>query len=383
MLSKSKLKNLAIFFAILTSIYCLFSLGCVIDTLYSGFTASSNLQQNLFNNRHNDTSKYVIGIISPYRGGELNQAIMVKEAANRLGYSAYVFPFNDLDTNMFLPAKYINTLLIKLLDYVYKTDFHLAMSFHMNIEIDDPKIMYISVPERYVLEQKKFDNYPNVKDFSNFLDINLINTNYEMMNKLIGHKVNSAYGMVGFPATKFKSSSRQKLLMYGSLWGRKTDNFYQAVNELAMQDYMYFIKSPSLLLNLKFKQKFTEKAPNLIKLLSIINEYGIALCTHSRFHIEAGIPSSRIFEIISSGAIAISDMNPFVIKYFGDNVLYFDQTASSEEIFNQINDHVHWVQTHPKEAEEKAKNAHKILQEKFTTEIFVKDLVQFYEKVYQ
>lgn len=379
--NKDNFKKLFLFLALIIGIYLLFSIGTVAYSLYSGLMVSPNLKAQIWNNKSKDNNKYVIGIMSPFRGGEFNQAVMVKQAAEKLGHSVYVYVFNDLDMELFTPAKYINGLLLKVIDFIYKTDFHLAMSFHVNIHVSDPKIMYISVPEDYLIERKKLEIYPDVYKYSNFLDINLLNQTTGIMNDILKRPVNSAYGLVGIPANDFHDSERQRLVMFGSLWGRNADNFYQAINKLATQNYMYFIKHPQLLLGVNHPQQFTKPAPNLDALQKTLNEYGIALCTHSRFHVQAGIPSSRIFEIISSGAIAISDKNPFVVKYFGDNVLYFDSQATSEEIFSQIDQHVRWVQTHKAEAEQKARNAHKILQDNFTTEKFVQDMIDFYKKI--
>ena len=141
---------------------------------------------------------------------------------------------------------------------------------------------------------------------------------------------------------------------------------------------MFFIRHNYLLLGLNDPQQFAEEAKSFSQLQERLNQYGIGLCVHSKYHVGAGIPSSRIFEIISSGAIAISDKNPFVLKYFGDNVLYFDQTLSEQEIYQQIDAHVRWVQLHPKEAEAMASKAHQILQKQFTTERFVNDMIRAY-----
>lgn len=376
----NNLKKLLLFFSLLVGIYFLFSLGTVAYTLYSGTIFSSNLKPKIWHNKDKADDKLVIGIISPFRGGEFNQAIMVKESAERLGHSAYVYVFNDLDMNMFIPAKYINALMIKLFDFIYKTDFHLAMSFHVNLDISEPKIMYISVPKEYLISRNTVNMYPKITEYNNFIDINLMNQNESVMTELLGRKVNAVSGIVGFPQREYISSNRQKLLMFGSLWGRGADNFYQALVKLAKQDYMYFVRSKNLLLGLNQRQEFAPAAPNLKSLIERMNQYGIVLCTHSHFHVEASIPSSRIFEIISSGAIAISDKNPFVMKYFGNNVLYFDQTAPTEEIFTQIDNHVRWVQSHPKEAEVMARNAFQILQDNFSTEKFVNDAISLYKK---
>lgn len=369
------MKKLLIFIAILFSIYLLFSLSCVILSIKNGLTLSSNLKQL------KSKDQYVIGIISPVRRGERQQALMIQKSAEKIGQQSYVYAFNDLDMNLFIPAKYMNYLVIKLLDFYFKTDFHLIMSFHINVPVPEPSIMYISVPMNYIVQLKKLEAFPDIYNYNKFLDINLINSNQGIMEKLLDKKVDSTYAIVGIPANSYKPSDRQKLLMFGSIWGRKTEEFYSALIDLAEKDYMYFLKSPFLFFKFNSNQKFTEEAKTPEDLQNLLNKYGIGLCIHSKFHNESGIPSNRIFEIISSGAIAISDKNPFVVEYFGDNILYFNPNLSKEEIVKQIDNHVMWIKTHPKEADIMARNAHKIIQDKFTTEKFIGNLIGFYKKL--
>jgi hypothetical protein len=366
--------RLAIFLAIFLAVYLGFSFYAV----YSSLSGRLYISPDLKNESIKKDNQYVIGIITPNRRGEMQQALMVKEAAEQMGQLTYVYGVNDLDMNLFLPAKFINELIIRYLDYKYKTNFHLVMSFHVNLSLKEPNIMYISVPKKYLLDGK-LDQFQTIRNYSNFLDINLLNTKEEMMGQLLDKKVRSAYGLVGVPANSYKTSNRQNLVLFGSIWGRKTDGFYMALNKLAAQDYMYFIKNPLLLLSINSQQKFTENARGLKGLQEVLNKYGMGLCAHSRYHNEAGIPSSRIFEIISSGAIAISDKNPFVMKYFGDNVLYFDPNLSADEIFKTIDGHVKWVRENPEKAEEMARRAHQVIQDNFTTEKFVEDSINFYD----
>lgn len=375
---KYSLKNLFIFFGILLSIYLIFSGYCVYDSIKNGLFISPALREKYKNNLPKKTDQYVIGIISPARKGEMQQALMIQASAEKTGQLTYVFAMNDMDMNTFLPAKYVNEIIIKIMDYLFETDFHLVMSFHVNTSLSEPNIMYISVPKNYLLDGR-LEKFPTIKNYNHFIDINLINTKEEMMSELLGREVKSGYGLVGIPANEYKISNHQNLVFFGSLWGRKTDGLYAAIKELSKKDYMYFIRHILVLMDSDHPQKFTETAKDLSELQKILNKYGIAICVHSHYHVEAGIPSSRIFEIISSGAIAISDKNPFVIKYFGDNVLYFDPSLSKEEIFEQIDTHVNWIRKHPKEAEEMARKAHKIIQDNFTTEKFIEDVIKFYK----
>ena len=97
---------------------------------------------------------------------------------------------------------------------------------------------------------------------------------------------------------------------------------------------------------------------------------------HSESHHKYKIPSGRIFEAVAASAVVITDRNPFVMEHFGDSLLYIDQTLSGDEMFNQIDAHVMWIQNHPEEALEMAKRAHQIFEEKFLLE---QQLLQFDE----
>lgn len=372
-------KRLAVFFGILIGIYLIFSGYCVYTSINNGLFISQGLKEKYKKNSSKKKNQHVIGIISPSRKGEMQQALMLQQSAEKVGQLSYVFAMNDLDMDAFLPAKYVNNLIIKTMDLLFQTDFHLVMSFHVNSSLSEPNIMYISVPKNYLLNGK-LEEFSTLQNYNNFIDINLLNSKEEMMGELLGKKVKSGYGLVGIPANKYKTSNHQNLIFFGSLWGRKSDKLYGAIKELSKKDYMYFIRHPLVLLPPEYSQKFAEPAPKLLDLQKTLNKYGIALCLHSAYHIESGIPSNRIFEIISSGAIAISDKNPFVIKYFGDNVLYFDHTLSKKEIVTQIDNHISWIRNHPIEAERMARNAHQVIQDNFTTEAFILDVIKFFKE---
>ncbi|MDR0678755.1 MAG: hypothetical protein LBF24_00680, partial [Puniceicoccales bacterium] len=53
---------------------------------------------------------------------------------------------------------------------------------------------------------------------------------------------------------------------------------------------------------------------------------------------------------------------------FGDSVLYVDQENEPEEMFRQIDGHMKWILTHPKEAVVLARRSHRIFVEKFPLE---------------
>ena len=376
---KAFLFNVSRCVGLLILVYIAFSIFCVGLSVYDDLHISQKLKDKFWQSKNKEDGQYVVAIVAPIRRGERNQAEMIRATLDKMGHLAYTYSVNDVDMKIFLPAKYINEILIAVLDYIFETDFRLAISFHVNLDLAEPKMMYISVPPDY-FANKLNEDFPDAKNYRSFLDINLLNSPEDKLSPIFNRKIDGNYGIVGIPANKYQTSNRQELVLFGSLWGRKSDALYQSIRNLAKQDYMFFINHPYLLLGLDDQQKFTDDAPTITDLQQVLNKHGIALCIHSKFHNAAGIPSSRIFEIISSGAIAISDRNPFVVRYFGNNVLYFDHNLSAEEIYKQIDDHVNWVKNNPKKAEIMAKNAHQILQDKFTTEVFVRNLFYVYKK---
>lgn len=108
---------------------------------------------------------------------------------------------------------------------------------------------------------------------------------------------------------------------------------------------------------------------------------GISLVLHSQDHLKAKTPSARIFESAAASTLIISDEHPFVKKEFGDTVLYVDTNQDEKKIYTQIKKHFEWVQTHPKEAAEKAKCAHRIFAEKFTTKKKFFEYLALYEQI--
>lgn len=116
-------------------------------------------------------------------------------------------------------------------------------------------------------------------------------------------------------------------------------------------------------------------------LLDAFNERGITLVIHSQKHNPYKIPSARIFEAAAASTVIISDRNEFVLKNFGDSVLYFDHTKSGKEMFQQIHKHMNWILAHPDLAQDKAKKAHEIYKKRFVLEDQLLELSLMHEKV--
>ncbi len=114
-------------------------------------------------------------------------------------------------------------------------------------------------------------------------------------------------------------------------------------------------------------------------LQDILTKEGVVLILHSRGHFEQGIPTARIFEAAACSCVIISDRHPFIVKHFGDNVLYIDRD-DPQKMFEQINAHMQWILSHPKEAIELARKAHAIFKNNFTLESELRKIGRFYEE---
>jgi hypothetical protein len=69
------------------------------------------------------------------------------------------------------------------------------------------------------------------------------------------------------------------------------------------------------------------------------------------------------------------------VENFGDCVLYVDVFQPVEEIFRQIDGHMRWIHENPEAAMDLARRAHAIFMEKFTMEMGVDKLFEFYETI--
>lgn len=180
----------------------------------------------------------------------------------------------------------------------------------------------------------------------------------------------------GFPwyptahATDYAPAKPQKLFYAGGfLWDntRNSDKYQQVFKKLDQTGY-FAVCGP--------KRKWRHTPNSAIgfipvdgtKLLDTHHKYGISLLLHHKLHLDGGAPTGRIFEAAAANTVIISDKHPFIIKNFGDNVLYIDLEQDAEGIFAQIDKHVQWIMQNPAEAQRMADNCHEIFLAKFTLE---------------
>ncbi|MDF2964910.1 MAG: hypothetical protein K0Q51_298 [Rickettsiaceae bacterium] len=181
--------------------------------------------------------------------------------------------------------------------------------------------------------------------------------------------------------TEFKQLSYEKLMFSGGGWDnlRQSERYRQVYGKLAEQGYFVVYGALEHAELWQFiKDSYKGYIPSDGRsFLSEAAKNGISLVLHSQFHLDNGVPSSRVFEGAAASTIMICDNHPFVQKEFGDSVFYIDHNADAETMFKQIDDHIQWIKKHPKEAAAKARKAHKIFLNKFTLEDQLKRLKEY------
>jgi hypothetical protein len=167
----------------------------------------------------------------------------------------------------------------------------------------------------------------------------------------------------------YKTANPKGLFYFISQWGNRLHNENHQVLQsmLGKKSYLYAFGNPNHRSIYGNRYKGTI-AYDSYTLLEKIHKIGICLVLHSDLHIKYGIPSGRIFEAAAASSIIISDQNPFVIKHFQDSVLYIDEKKTGGEIFEQIDNHVNWIFSHPNEARELAKRSYQVYLHSFLLE---------------
>lgn len=111
-----------------------------------------------------------------------------------------------------------------------------------------------------------------------------------------------------------------------------------------------------------------------VSILTALNAAGVGLCLHRDEHCAAGTPSSRIFEIAASGAVAICQEHPFIREVFQDSVLYLEPTDDALRLTSQISGYVRWIAQNPTEALNLSRRAYEVFARNYTLEKLLSDL---------
>jgi Glycosyltransferase like family 2 len=118
-----------------------------------------------------------------------------------------------------------------------------------------------------------------------------------------------------------------------------------------------------------------------VSILDALNKAGVGLCLHREEHCATGTPSSRIFEIAASGAVAICQEHPFIRNVFHDSVLYLERTDDARRITDQISEYMQWISQNSEDALRLSRRAYDIFAQSYTLEKLLADLVPRHQQI--
>jgi hypothetical protein len=332
---------------------------------------------------------YVIFITaSSNRIGENELLHRTVASAKKLGWSCY-YHRADEDIITLPVIKWIPGLLDIALSHIIKPDLVLVLNHHAKLTYAKPSYLYINIPPDFLISPNDQFMLPYLKDFTGYIDLNLYGENEDKetwLTTTLAKENKKDYlitkGIFAIPdLPPYKHTPFNKLMIFGSNWGdnRKSIKSRKLILNLANQGLLDAYGSEK---SWGFLGKFYKGGlhGNGLNTINKIKEYGAMLCFHTSLHLEAGIPTNRIFEAVAAGSIAISDRNPFIVREFGSNVLYVDANASLSALTEQVKHHLNWIKNHPKESEAMTRKAYDITMQKFTIESSLLKLKEINER---
>ncbi len=180
------------------------------------------------------------------------------------------------------------------------------------------------------------------------------------------------------PSTKFNDTPKTRLFFGGCIWDKYRKsivrNLYELLDNTGYFD-LYGVKNWD---GNSYRGLIPFGEDTVLK---IMEKCGVTLVIHSDNHFKNNIPTARIFEAAAASTVIISDRLPFIVENFGDSVLYIDRNKSPEEMFKQIDSHMQWILSHPREAVELARRSHETFIKKFSLDEIMKKVMESYKNL--
>ncbi|HZO53199.1 MAG TPA: glycosyltransferase family A protein [Bryobacteraceae bacterium] len=110
---------------------------------------------------------------------------------------------------------------------------------------------------------------------------------------------------------------------------------------------------------------------------------GIGLCVLSDNHLRDDVISNRVFEISSVGALTIACDTPWLRKYFGDSLYYFDQRLPDQLLLREILAARDRMYADPVAAVQRAAHARHVFESKFSGELLLANAVDHHCRITQ
>ncbi|MBP7190332.1 MAG: glycosyltransferase family 1 protein [Rickettsiaceae bacterium] len=326
-----------------------------------------------------DRTKPCISVYSTHRIGEGLLQDRVERAAKNMGWNVIRVRLEEHLPKFCLTAHFYYSAL-SLVNLIYKPIFNLAVTHYFFAVPYGYNVTYLNVPNSMIISRSGFvEKYKHLAKYDAYVDLYSVSNgkNPKLLNALerSGNKDALIIPMyISHDYVEYSPAKRDRMLLVGSLWGcnRASDRLKDALYNLGKNEMLIAYGIEDLeFLDDAFKgmvEDSGEKGKSMDQIFALQKKYGISLVVHSLEHMIAGMPTSRVAESAAAGAIIISDGNKFIKNTFGDSALYFNSLVLEDEIYSQLKNHIEWIRSHPKEAEQKARKAHKIFMDNFAIE---------------
>ena len=370
-LKKGSIRNILCFSGLAKILFLYFIV--VLCIIITSFDFSSNiLSKNL---------KHKVAIYSVQdRIGEHRSYVRTLKALDKMGWG-YVGASFDENMTSDPWTSHVYKVAANIINMMVRPEFNLALTHYVKIVPYGYNITYFNMPEAsfYTLQHKFKSEFQHLEKYDAYADLASVMDapNPLLRSVLKNHDKQNALIIPAYLAQDFEElilpDDYKTAVITGTLWGcnRGSFRFKDAIQMLANEKLLVAYGLPEYFdyLGSGYLGRMEDYGDAGEQLILQQRRGGIALIVHNFEHLVQGLPTSRFAEGIMSGAVVISDKHPFLQKYFGDNVLYFDSFASSEEIHKQIKNHIEWVFAHPDEARKMSKNAYDIFVKDWTLEV--------------
>lgn len=293
-------------------------------------------------------------IVGPYPTlGEHQAAIRMSNALERLGYTS-ICSFNDI--------------LSRLICLIFDIDVSIAMQKDKYIPKSSYKCFVCHLPSAEEEIIHLVDKY----------DVLLSAAPFKRVKNVIKDRIKVIPFYLSACSTDFYDSTKNQIFYCGDPWDSfRTYGLMQVYKKLDKTNYFNIYGAPKWKL-FKFRSYRRFIGMGEDSMLNTMRSDGVSLIFHSVPHFEANIPTARIFEATAASNVVITDRLPFITENFKDSVLYVDRNVEPEELFRQIDRHMQWILSHPKEAKELALRSHQVFVKKFTMEEMMRRVMNAY-----
>ncbi len=331
-------------------------------------------------NAFTKTTTHKIAFYSVGRIGEHQTYLRTIRAIKKLGwqYIGATLPESminfGLTRHFYIVASYI-------MHKLAQPEVNIALTHHFSILPPGYNLTYLNVPDDilYSLKGKFHKSFKHLENYDGYIDLHSAVYGENKLLKKILHN----YGKDDAPIIPaylaqnreefIEAESYNNMIITGSLWGCNRGSYrMQKVLSGLAKDRLLVAYGPEYALDFlmdAYKGQADKYGDATDQLITLQRQAGITLVVHSLEHLIEGLPTSRFAEAITAGAVIIADDHPFLHKFFGDNILYFNSLKTSDEMYEQINSHILWIKSHPEEARRMTRNAYDILVKDWTLEV--------------